>query len=155
MTDREIEAFLRGPFGLENCRFLHSELKKLSRLEKGPLICRLLLLQSASNMKNGYFATAGPLESSKRHRLVGTIVTIEAGLKLIAIDTSQSKKLKEMYQSTGPSDDGIGKYLDDMVKVIWMKIPWEIKILEQWELIYEKSAQRRLVPSLSKTIEVQ
>ena len=85
MTDREIEAFLRELFQLENCRFLHTELRRISTVEKGSLICRLLLPQSASNMKNGYSATAGPMESSKRHRLVGTTVTDGTDLKLCAI----------------------------------------------------------------------
>jgi hypothetical protein len=59
MADREIEAFLRELFDLENCRSLHFELRRISKVEKGSLICRLLLSQFASNMKHGYFATAG------------------------------------------------------------------------------------------------
>jgi hypothetical protein len=118
MADREIEAFLCELFELEDCRTLHTELRRISKVEKGSLICRLLLPQSASNMKHGYVATAGPLDSAKRHLLVGTMVTNGTDLKLSAIDTSRNKKDKQKIQFTGPNDEGIGKYLDDVEKVI-------------------------------------
>jgi hypothetical protein len=46
------------------------------------------------------------------------MVTNGTDLKLGAIDTSRNKKEKKESKSTGPSDDGIGKYLFDVEKVI-------------------------------------
>jgi hypothetical protein len=45
-------------------------------------------------MKHGYHATAGPLQSSKRYRLVGTMITNGMALKVLAIDTG---KVEEEY----------------------------------------------------------